>query len=189
VPDRHRRVILFLKGVGWIFVDRVTICPDDIRHHDYDQLLHFEPNTDVQADASARTLRTLNDDANVLVVASPEPQPRVTVECDPYMVASDFPFDAKAPLVGHIRRKKTWGAQFAFAVLPYRGVRPPEVTLEQEDLPDGMILRLSVGADAFEAWVRLSGRRRVTLPDGTKSDARAIVLRRRGDRIRETLIV
>ena len=207
--NRHRRVILFLKGVGWIFIDRVTICPDDIRHHDYDQLLHFEPNTDVQADASARTIRTLNDDANVLVVASLPAEalakagPEVSVEPDPYMVASDFPFETKAPLVGHIRRKKTWDAQFAFAVLPYRGVRPPEVTLQQEDLPDGMILRLGVGADAFEAWVRLEGRRkatpkrlaalrgrrRVTLPDGTESDARAIVVRRRGDRIRETLIV
>jgi hypothetical protein len=106
--NRHRRVLLFLKDAGWVFVDTVNVCPDDIRHHDYDQLLHFEPNTEVLADAHRATIRTMNADANVLVVASPSPRPAVSVEPDPYMVATDFPGGARPPVVGHIRRKKTF---------------------------------------------------------------------------------
>ena len=194
--NRHRRVILHLKGLGWVFVDRVTACPNDIRRHDFDQLLHFEPNTNARADESRGLIHTLNDDANVLVAAASsetmpkaDPCARVSVEPDPYMVTSDFPFGERAPVVGHIRRKKIDDAQFALAVLPYRGTRPPEVSLAQSDLPGGMLLKLRVDADEYDIGVRLSERGRVELPGGLAADARATVVRRRGGRVIETLIV
>ena len=158
--NRHRRIILFIRKLGWVFVDRITICPNDIRGHDYDQLLHFEPGAAAAAHESNGTIHTLNKDANVLVVAGPEPQAHLSIEPDPYMVASDFPYKTTAPVVGHIRRKKIFGAQFAFALLPYRGTRPPEVALSQTDLPDGMLLNLRVDAREYEIRVPLGEKTR-----------------------------
>ncbi len=176
--NRHRRMILFIKKLGWVFVDRITICPDDIRHHDYDQLLHFEPGTQAVAHESAGIIHTLNEDANVLVVAGPKPQAHIAVEPDPYMVASDFPYKTAAPLVGHIRRKKTFSAQFAMALIPYRGTKPPEVALSQEDSPDGMMLNLRAGAEEYGIRVRFAG-----------GGNAAVVTRRNQGSVRETLII
>ena len=187
--NRHRRIVLFLKDTGWIFIDEIQVCPNDIRKHDYDQLLHFEPDTDVKADVRHATIRTMNPDANVLVAAFGSPEAVVSVEPDPYMVAEDFPLGERPPVVGHLRRKAFGSTHFATLLLPYRGRRAPKVELEQADLPNGVCLTLKRGEDTDTIWVRLCGKRQAKLPDGTETDARVCVIRRRRTKPRRALII
>ncbi|HUV38368.1 MAG TPA: hypothetical protein VMY39_02085, partial [Planctomycetota bacterium] len=106
-----------------------------------------------------------------------------------YLSAADYPRGVTPPLVGRIRREAVFRTRFAMMLLPYRGRRTPTLRLEQVDLPHGMLLRVGRGDDTDVIWVRLGAGSTLTRTTDIETDARTCIIRLRGGRLRQAVLV
>ncbi|MCW8129319.1 MAG: heparinase II/III family protein [Planctomycetota bacterium] len=73
-PTRHRRYVVHVCGLGFVFVDLLSRPGLDLRPHQYSQLFHFEGGVEITPGkpAAGQTLRAWKEPASCLIVPGAE---------------------------------------------------------------------------------------------------------------------